>query len=108
MEEAIKTILNTLGPSGAFLIAMASYLIKKELAFHNERLRHDALIEKRHEEMLALHAVSGEFAKELVFLKNEISELKSVTISYQAIVQEEINKLKDVISSYQFRGKNVS
>jgi len=107
MEEAIKTILNTLGPSGAFLIAMASYLIKKELAFHNERLRHDALIEKRHEEMLALHAVSGEFAQELVLLKNEILEIKSVIVSYQGIVQGERDKLKDIISSCQFRGKNV-
>ena len=78
MDDLSKFILEKLGVSGAFIIALAAYLVKKELSFQKERTDMLAIIENKSKDMMVLFekSISSNFAleKEIHALRIELLE----------------------------------
>jgi hypothetical protein len=75
MNEAIKTLLAQWGASGAILIAVGFYLVKREMAFQVQQARWESTIEARHQEVVTL---TKEVTTALVKVQVEVAELEEI------------------------------
>lgn len=73
MEAVIQEILKALGWGGAVIVAIASYLVKKEVAFLKERQEFNAERKEWNAQLLGLIEKETEHR---LLLRQEIAELK--------------------------------
>lgn len=79
MDDVVNVIVSQLGWQGAFFVALAGYLVKKELSWQKERQRKDASWEQERKEWIErlIHKTDTEaLKKENESLKAQVSMLK--------------------------------